>query len=92
MVSPKAISIELGKTQRTILQQQLESGRYEKVSEVVSDALRLMRQRDVVFDEWLRSDVLAAIAVKRAPAPIDEVFRRVRSRVARKAKAAKSGA
>jgi hypothetical protein len=51
-----------------------------------------MRQRDVVFDEWLRSDVLAAIADKRAPAPIYEVFRRVRSRVARKANAAKSGA
>ncbi|MGA2287955.1 ribbon-helix-helix domain-containing protein [Bradyrhizobium sp.] len=92
MASPKAISIELGKTQRTILQQQLNSGRYENASEVVSDALKLMRQRDVVFDEWLRSDVLAAIADKRAPAPIDEVFKRVRSRVARKAKAAKSGA
>ena len=60
--------------------------------EVVSDALKLMRERDAVFDEWLRSDVQAAIAEKQAPAPIDEVFKRVRSRVARRAKAAKSGA
>jgi hypothetical protein len=48
-----------------------------------------MRQRNRVFDEWLRSDVLAR---NRAPAPIDEGFKRVRSRMARKAKAAKSGA
>jgi hypothetical protein len=40
----------------------------------------------------LRTDVLAAIADKRAPAPIDEVFKGVRPRVARKAKAGKSGA
>jgi antitoxin ParD1/3/4 len=87
----KAISIELGEKQQAILRQQLNSGRYENASEVVSDALKLMRERDAVFDEWLRSDVLAAIADKQAPASIDEVFKRVRSRVARKAKAAKSG-
>jgi antitoxin ParD1/3/4 len=92
MASPKAIRIELGETQQAILRQQLNSGRYENASEVVSDALKLMRQRDAVFDEWLRTDVLAAIADKHPPAPIDEVFKRVRSRVARKAKAAKSGA
>ncbi len=88
----KAISIELGEKQQEILRQQLDSGRYENASEVVSDALRLMRDRDAVFDDWLRADVLASIAGKQAPAPIDEVFKRVRARVARKAKAAKSGA
>jgi antitoxin ParD1/3/4 len=87
----KAISIELGEKQQEILRQQ-DSGRYENASEVVSDALRLMRDRDAVFDDWLRADVLASIAGKQAPAPIDEVFKRVRARVARKAKAAKSGA
>ena len=76
----KAISIELGEKQQTILRQQLDSGRYENASEVVSDALRLMRERDTVFDDWLRTDVLASIADKQAPAPIDDVFKRVRSR------------
>jgi antitoxin ParD1/3/4 len=61
--------------------EQLDSGRYENASEVVSDALRLMRDRDAVFDDWLRADVLASIAGKQAPAPIDEVFKRVRARV-----------
>lgn len=91
-MASKAISIELGARQQAILREQLDSGRYESASEVVSDALRLMSERDAVFDEWLREEVRASVADKRAPAPIDEVFKRVRAKVARTAKAAKRGA
>ncbi|OPH84405.1 type II toxin-antitoxin system ParD family antitoxin [Nitrobacter vulgaris] len=85
----KAINVELGSKQQAILRQQLDSGRYENASEVMNDALRLMSERDAVFDEWLRQEVLASVADKRPPSPIDEVFKRVRTRIARKVKAAK---
>lgn len=79
-MASKAISIELGAKQQEILRQQLDSGRYENASEVVGDALRLMSERDAVFDEWLRKEVRASIADRRAPAPIDAVFKRVRAK------------
>jgi antitoxin ParD1/3/4 len=91
-MASKAISIQLGARHKAILRQQLDSGRYESPSEVVGDALRLMSERDAVFDEWLRREVLTSIADKRRPAPIDEVFKRVRAKVARASKAQKRGA
>jgi antitoxin ParD1/3/4 len=88
----KAISVQLGARQQAILRQQLDSGRYESASEVVGDALRLMSERDAVFDEWLRAEVRASVADKRVPAPIAEVFKRVRAKIARTSKAQKRGA
>lgn len=88
-MASKAISIELGEKQQAILQQQLESGRYDNASEVLNDALRLMRERDAVFDAWLREEVLASVSDKRPAAPIDEAFKRVRARIKRKVKAGK---
>jgi antitoxin ParD1/3/4 len=90
-MASKLISIELGAKQQAMLRQQLDSGRYENASEVMSDALRLMGERDAVFDEWLREEVRASIADKRTPTPIDQVFTRVRAKIARTAKAAKRG-
>lgn len=89
MAPSKAINIELGAKQQAILRRQLDSGRYESASDVMNDALRLMSERDASFDEWLREEVLAAIADKRPPSPIDTVFKRVRARITRKVKAAK---
>ena len=73
------------------MRRQLESGRYENASEVMNDALRLMSERDAVFDEWLRQDVGASLADKQPPSPIDDVFKRLRAKVNRTAKAAKRG-
>lgn len=87
----KAISVELGTKQQAILRQQLDSGRYEDASEVVNDALHLMSERDAVFDEWLRSEVAAVMADKRPPVPIEDVFKRLEARHARRLKAAKRG-
>ncbi len=91
-MTSKAISVQLGARQQAILRQQLDSRRYESASEVVGDALRLMSERDAVFDEWLRAEVHASVADKRAPAPIDEVFKRVRAKIVRSSKAKKRGA
>ena len=40
-------------------------------------------ERDTIFDEWLRTEVLAAVADKRSSAPIDKVFKRVRAKISR---------
>jgi antitoxin ParD1/3/4 len=88
-MASKVISVELGAKQQAVLRQQLDSGRYENASEVVNDALRLMSECDAVFDEWLREEVRTSIADKRPAAPIDEVFRLVRGKMARAGKAAK---
>jgi antitoxin ParD1/3/4 len=91
MASTKAISVELSPGQRAILERQLESGRYQTASEVVGDALRLMADRDAVFDSWLREEVRASMADTQPPAPIDAVFRRLEARHARRVKATKRG-
>jgi antitoxin ParD1/3/4 len=90
-MASKPISVELGAKQQAILRQQLDSGRYEDASEVVNDALRLMSERDAVFDEWLRGEVTAALDDKRPPVPIDDVFKRLEARHARRVRAAKRG-
>lgn len=90
-MASKAISIELGAKQQAILRRQLDTGRYENASEVMNDALRLMSEREAVFDEWLKQDVRASLADKQPPSPIDNVFKRLRGKVNRTAKAAKRG-
>jgi antitoxin ParD1/3/4 len=90
-MASKAISIELGAKQQAILRQQLDSGRYENANEVMNDALRLMSERDAVFDEWLRGEVAAALADKRPPAPAEDVFKRLEARHNRRVRAARRG-
>jgi antitoxin ParD1/3/4 len=87
----RPISVELGAKQQAILQRQLDSGRYEDASEVVNDALRLMSERDAVFDEWLRGEVAASLGDKRPPVPIEDVFKRLEARHNRRVKAAQRG-
>lgn len=91
MASTKAISVDLGPLQAS-LKRHLESGHYEDASEVVRDALRALDQRDAAYDELLRAKVNASMANKRPGSPIDDVFKRVRAKVARKGKAASRGA
>jgi antitoxin ParD1/3/4 len=91
MASSKAIQVDLG-PQRASLQRRLESGQYDDASEVVRDALRALDREDVALDAILRAKVKASMANKRSGAPIDDVFKRVRAKVARKGKAAGRGA
>jgi antitoxin ParD1/3/4 len=91
-MASKAISIELGAKQQSILRQQLENGHYENASEVVNDALRALDERSAVYDDFLRAKVKAAIASKKPPVPIDKAFKGARTAIARKGKAAKRGA
>ena len=91
MASTKAISVKLGAQQES-LQRHLESGYYGDASEVIRDALRALDQRDAVFDQVLRAQVLASIANKRPRVPAADVFKRLETRHVRRTKAAKRGA
>jgi antitoxin ParD1/3/4 len=91
MASPKAISVELGVQQASLLRH-LESGHYSDASEVIRDALRALDQREAVFDEVLRAQVLASMKNKRPRVPAADVFKRLEARQVRRAKAAKRGA
>jgi antitoxin ParD1/3/4 len=84
-------TIELDAKQQAILRQQLDTGRYQNANEVITDALRLVSERDAVFDEWLRGEVTAVMADKRPPVPIDNVFSRIEARHSGRVKAAKRG-
>jgi antitoxin ParD1/3/4 len=88
MANTKAISVELG-AQQASLQRHLESGHYDNASEVIRDALRALDQRDAVFDEMLRAQVLASMANKRPRVAAADVFKRLEARHVRRAKAAK---
>jgi antitoxin ParD1/3/4 len=54
--------------------------------------LGALDQRDTLVDELLREEVRASMADKRPSMPIDQVFKRARAAIARKAKAAVVGA
>jgi antitoxin ParD1/3/4 len=84
-------TIKLDAKQQAILQHQLETGRYQSANEVIDDALRLVSEREAVFDEWLRNEVMAVMADKRAPVPMEEVFNRIEARHNRRSKAGKRG-
>ena len=83
MANTKAIRVELG-AQQASLQRHLESGHYGDASEVIRDALRALDQRDAVFDEVLRAQVLASMANKRPRVPAADVFKRLEARHVRR--------
>jgi antitoxin ParD1/3/4 len=87
----KAISVELEAEQEAILQQQLASGRYDSVSAVMNDALRLMSERDAAADAWLRDEVAAVLADASPAIPLDHVFERLEARHRGRVKAAPHG-
>jgi putative addiction module CopG family antidote len=91
-MASKAIHIELTPRQQALLRRQLESGHYESVDDVISDALRALDERGAVYDDFLRAKVKTSMASKKPSVPIDEAFKRARAAIARKEKAAKRGA
>ena len=42
-----------------------------------------MNEREAAFEEWLKEEVQAALSDRRAPVPIDNVFKRLRAKVTR---------
>jgi putative addiction module CopG family antidote len=91
-MADKPLQIELTPEQQELLQHQLDNGRYDNPSDVISDALRSLSERDAVDDELLRAKVMSAVASSKPPVPIDEAFTRARAAITRHAKAVKRGA
>jgi antitoxin ParD1/3/4 len=65
----------------------VKSGHYSSASEVLRAALRALDREEAAVTEWVRDRVSEALADPRPSVPARDVFRRLRSRHARKAKA-----
>jgi antitoxin ParD1/3/4 len=91
MRTSKPISVTLG-PQHASLEARLKSGEYGSASEVMRSALRALDRQDAALDEILRAKVKASIKDSRPSVPAADVFKRLRSRHLRTAKAPKRGA
>ena len=89
MRTSKPISVTLG-PQQASLERRLQSGQYNNASEVLRQALRALDREEAVLDEALRERVKASMADPRPSVPADEVFKRLRARHGRRAKAPKN--
>lgn len=81
-------SVALGQHFETFIREQVKSGRFNNVSEVVRAGLRLLEeqeQRRQLELESLRAEIAAGRA-SGAPRPADEVFDRLEARHAARAK------
>jgi antitoxin ParD1/3/4 len=91
MRTSKPISVTLG-PQQASLEARLKSGEYASASEVIRTALRALDRQDAALDEYLRAKVQLSIKDPRPSVRAADVFKRLRSRHARKVKAGKRGA
>jgi antitoxin ParD1/3/4 len=91
MRTSKPISVTLG-PQQASLEARLKSGEYASASEVIRTALRALDRQDAALDEYLRAKAQASIKDPRPSVRAADVFKRLRSRHARKVKAGKRGA
>ncbi len=81
-------SVALGPHFELFAREQVQSGRFNNVSEVVRAGLRLLEeseQRRQLTPEALRAEIAAGLA-SGAPLPADEVFARIESRYADRAR------
>ncbi len=90
MRSSKPITVTLG-PQQASLEARLKSGEYASASEVIRTALRALDRQDAALDEYLRAKVQASLKDPRPSIPAADVFKRLRSRHARKLKARTRG-
>lgn len=75
-------SVALGEYFERFLRDQVQSGRFNNVSEVVRTALRLMekeQQREQLELEALRAEIAAGLA-SGSPLPADDVFARLENK------------
>jgi antitoxin ParD1/3/4 len=90
MRTSKPITVTLG-PQLASLEARLKSGEYASASEVMRSALRALDRQDAALDDYLRAKVQASVKDPRSSIPAADVFKRLRTRHARYAKAAKRG-
>jgi antitoxin ParD1/3/4 len=90
MRSSKPITVTLG-PQQASLEARLKSGEYASASEIIRTALRALDRQDAALDEYLRAKVQASLKDPRPSIAAADVFKRLRARHARRAKARARG-
>jgi putative addiction module CopG family antidote len=90
MRTTRSLSITLPRKMAEMVKAKVKSGAYATESEVVREGLRALEAQDAAVEQWLRTEGVARYdAYKRGEMgsrPAEEVFERLRSRHARRAK------
>jgi putative addiction module CopG family antidote len=84
------ITVKLEKQQQEVLDTLVESGRFASTDEAVQAGVEAIKQQELNFSDALRDEVRARVDRDEPRIPAEEVFRRLRQRIADKA--AKRGA
>jgi putative addiction module CopG family antidote len=84
------ITVKLEKQQQEVLDTLVESGRFASTDEAVQAGVEALKQQELNFSDALRDEVRARVDRDESRIPAEEVFRRLRQRIADKA--AKRGA
>jgi putative addiction module CopG family antidote len=84
------ITVKLEKQQQEVLDTLVESGRFASTDEAVQAGVEALKQQELNFSDALRDEVRARVDRNEPCIPAEEVFRRLRQRIADKA--AKRGA
>jgi antitoxin ParD1/3/4 len=88
MRASKPITVTLGKQQAS-LEAHLVNGNYESASEVLRAGLRALDREKKALDEVMRARIQEALDDPRPSVPADEVFRKLRKRMAKRVEAEK---
>lgn len=88
MRASKPITVTLGKQQAS-LDAHLASGSYESASEVLRAGLRALDREQRALDDLMRVKIQEALEDPRPPIPAEEVFARLRKKMAERVEAEK---
>ena len=88
MRASKPITVTLGKQQAS-LEAHLANGSYESASEVLRAGLRALDREQKALDELMRAKIQEALDDPRPSIPAEEVFGRLRKRMAERVEAEK---
>ncbi len=88
MRASKPITVTLGKQQAS-LEAHLASGNYESASEVLRAGLRALDREQKALDDLMRAKIQQALDDPRPTIPAEDVFRKLRKRMAERVEAEK---
>lgn len=88
MGDTQQLSVTLPRELAEQIEKKVESGAYASASEVVSEGVRTLLDRDLSLDQWLRTEVVKGIAEYRTDpstaTPASEIKQRIQEMAAHK--------